>query len=177
MLPRASFAASAEGRAMSSYPPIPAVAPSPPVGVPAARAAPLLRRWFTRFVAREESDLPGRIAIGAASLAALFSLAGVVIGPGYLGVFPYYITRSLLYGASLLGGCIIAGGFLSRSRTANYCASVATTTIVCYYLGPMLGLGGVFPLAVKLGYGVALLGGAIVWALRALRRRLNSGAP
>lgn len=155
---------------MSAVSPVPGLIPSP--AHPAERRAEpsLVHRWGTRLLAHEDSDLPGRIAIGASLLAAAFSLGDLVLGSGFLGLFPYQLTRSLLYVATLLSGCIIAGGFLSLSRTARYTAIVATTTIAAYALAIQLGLPGAALAAIKTGYGVALLGGAVVWGLRALRR-------
>lgn len=159
---------------MSAVSPLPGLIRSPTHHPVERKTTPsLLHRWVARLLADENSDLPGRIAIGAAFLAAAFRLEDLVLGSGFLGAFPYRLTRSLLYGATLLSGCIIAGGFLSQSRTARYTAIVATSTIAAYSLAIQLGLSGGALAAIKMGCGAALLGGTVVWGLRTLRRWLT----
>jgi hypothetical protein len=163
---------------MSAVSPLPGLIRSPARNTVDRKAGPpLIHRWATQLLPHEDSDFPGRIAISASFLAAAFSLGDLVLGSGFLGVFPYQVTRSLLYAATLLSGCIIAGGFPSRSRTARYTAVVATTTIAAYSLAIQLGLPGGALAAIKVGYGVALLGGTVVWGLGAVRRWMTRITP
>lgn len=163
---------------MSSVSPLPGIIRSPASHTLDRAAEPTrLRRWAAGLLAHEDSDLPGRIAIGASFLAAAYSLGDLVSESSLLAAFPYQLTRALLFGVTLLSGCIIAGGFLSVSRTARYTAIVATTTIAAYSLAIQLGFSGEALGMLKAAYGVALLGGVVVWALRGLRRWITGTVP
>ena len=149
--------------------------PSPPHGVSSASLVPVAHR-FLQLVGSEESDTPARIAMGASALASVFSLGNYLIGPNFLGVFPYLVTRSLLYGSTLLAGTIIASGFLSRAKSARFAAVVATSSIVAFYLGRQVGMTAPLYHTLSVTYGVALIGGMVTWCLRSLRRRWGAGA-
>lgn len=155
---------------MASISPLPGLISTPAVRPSVIQPRPTVRSWLARFIAPEASDVPATIAVAASCLAAAWSLGDLLWDAGFLGLFPYRIIGVLLYGAPFLYGCIIAGGFTSRSRTAQYLGIVATTAIAATSLAFLLGWTGLVAGAGRIGGGVALLAGIVVWGLRGLRR-------
>lgn len=128
--------------------------------------------WLAARVGHEESDLPARAAVAASCLAAAWCLGDLYSATGFLGLFSYRVVRVLLYGAPFLFGSIIAAGFWSRSRAARFLAITATASVAITAFVYQLDPPGSVTLALKVGSGIALLGGALVWFVRAVSRRL-----
>lgn len=162
---------------MSTTSPLPGLLRAPKA-TPARAGSPVPppQSWISRAVALEPFDTPGRIAIAASTLAAAFALGDIVFNTGFIGIFHYKFARLILYGGSLLSGIIMAAGFMSSARTARFTAVLATSTIAAYALAVQLQLpDAVFP-AIRLVYGIGLLGAAAIAAFRAWGRRLTRGS-
>ncbi len=155
---------------------VPAALPSPPHGITLSLGGlpARLRRLVLRHVTPEPSDLPGRIAIGAAVTAHLPTIAGVVLGhPVFAGDPALFLRFMPAYLALMVAS--LTGGLASESRSARalswaMTAALATASAVVTWLpGPRV---LEFMPVLAGGFEAAAWGAIGIWLARALRRRL-----
>lgn len=150
--------------------------PSPPDGVPAVPEPHVswLRRTLNVFVAREPTDLAGRLAVAATVLTGLPAIAAAIFGDAALPSQLFHLLTRLAWPLSAV---VLAGGFMTRSRTARALAVITTTGLAALFAAERLGLPASAVAAGVWIYNASLLSTVALWTARTLRRRFDRETP
>jgi hypothetical protein len=131
-----------------------------------------LRRAVAALVAPEPTDLAGRLTVAATVVANLPSVVSALLGESGLGALQqfFHLWNQLEWSLSAV---ILAGGFMSRSRTARALAAITTAGLAGLFLADSLGVSGAVFATGRWIYHASLASAVGLWAARALRRRLT----
>ena len=155
---------------MSGASSAPAV-PSPPHGSRAVESSTSgTIAHSVRALLTEPNDIPGRIALSTAMVTLAYTVGQPILLP-HLATLPFALVRLALYGTTLLGGLLLAAGFLSSNRKARIAAGVTTAAVASSFFALRLGWSGSVLLGVRWAYIGALVGIGALWLGGILRRR------